>query len=133
MSAAGLRHQEARQRFRRGHGRRQTDRAHLRRQPPQPREPKRQQIATLGRHQRMQLVEHDALQRREQERRIIGGQQQRELLRRRQQNVRRIASLPLPPGRWRVAGAGLDLDRQPHLRDGTLEVARDIDGERLER
>ena len=50
----------------------------------------------------MQLVEHDALQRRKQERRIVGRQQQRHLLRRGQQDVRRIAPLPLPP-RHRVS------------------------------
>ena len=32
----------------------------------------------------------------------------------------------------RVAGAGLDADRQAHLGDRRLEVARDVDGERLQ-
>ncbi len=81
----------------------------------------------------MQLVEHDALERGEQERRIVGRQQQRQLLGRGQQDVRRIAALPLPPRHRRVAGAGLDLDRQPHLGDRRLQIARDVDRERLER
>ena len=55
----------------------------------------RKQIAALGGDQRVQFVEHDALQRAEQERRVVGGQQQRELLGRGQQDIRRIAPLPL--------------------------------------
>ena len=131
--AVALRHQEPRQRFRLGDRRRQADRAHLRRQPPQPRQPERQQIAALGGDQRVQLVEHDALQRREQKRRVVGRQQQRQLLGRGEQDVRRIAPLPLPPRHRRVAGAGLDLDRQPHLGDRRFQIARDIDRERLQR
>ena len=131
--AVALRHQETRQRFRLRHGRRQPDGAHLRRQLPQPRQPERQQIAALGRHQRMQFVEHDALELRKQKRRVVGRQQQRQLLGRGEQDVRRIAPLPLPPRHRRVAGAGLDLDRQPHLGDRRLQVARDIDRERLQR
>ena len=42
----------------------------LRRQREQPRQAERQQIAALGRHQRMQFVEHHALERAEQIRRI---------------------------------------------------------------
>ena len=95
--------------------------------------PKRQQIAALGGDQRMQLVEHDALQRAEQERRVVGRQQQRQLLGRGEQNIRRIAPLPLPPRHRRIAGAGLDLDRQPHLGDRRLQIARDVDRERFQR
>ena len=128
-----LRHQKPRQRFRLGHRRRQPDRAHLGRQPPQPRQAQRQQIAALGGHQRVQFVEHDALQRGKQERRVVGREQQRQLFGRGEQNVRRIAPLPLPPRHRRVAGAGLDLDRQPHLGDRRLQIARDIDRERFQR
>ena len=131
--AVALRHQKPRQRFRLGDRRRQSDAAHLGRQLPQPRQAERQQIAALGGDQRMQFVEHDALQRAEQERRIVGGQQQRQLFGRGQQNIRRIAPLPLPARHRRVAGAGLDLDRQPHLGDRRLQIARDIDRERLQR
>ena len=81
----------------------------------------------------MQLVEHDAAQRAEQERRVRRGEDQRELLRRREQDVRRIAALALALRRRRVAGAGLDPDRQLHLGDRRLEVARDVDRERLQR
>ena len=85
------------------------------------------------RYQRMQFVEDHALERAEQIRRIGGRQQQRQLLRRRQQDLWRIAPLPLALGDWRVAGACFDTDRQTHLGDGRFEVARDIDGERLQR
>ena len=81
----------------------------------------------------MQLVEHDALERRKQKRRVVGRQQQRQLLRRGEQDVRRIAPLPLPPRHRGVAGAGLDLDRQPHLGDRRFQIARDIDRQRLQR
>ena len=128
-----LRHQEPRQRFRFGDGRGQADRAHPRRQPPQPRQAERQQIAALRGHQRMQLVEHDAFQGRKQKRRVVGRQQQRQLFRCGQQDVRRVAPLPLPPRHRRIAGAGLDLDRQAHLGDRRLQIARDIDRKRLER
>ena len=131
--AVALRHQKPRQRFRLGHGCRQPDRAHLRRQPPQPRQTERQQIAALGGDERMQFVEHDAFEGGEQKRRVVRRQQQRQLLGRGEQNVRRIAPLPLPPRHRRVAGAGLDLDRQPHLGDRRLQIARDVDRERLQR
>ena len=81
----------------------------------------------------MQLVEHDALERGEQKRRVVGRQQQRQLFRRGEQDVRRIAPLPLPPRHRRIAGAGLDLDRQPHLGNRRLQIARDVDRERLQR
>ena len=70
---------------------------------------------------------------REQKRRVVGRQQQRQLLGRGEQDVRRIAPLPLPPRHRRVAGAGLDLDRQAHLGDRRLQIARDVDRERLQR
>ena len=50
-----------------------------------------------------------------------------------EQDIRRIAPLPLPPRHRRVAGAGLDLDRQTHLGDRRFQIARDIDRERLQR
>ena len=131
--ALALRHQKPRQRFRFGHRCGQADRAHFRRQPPQPRQAERQQIATLGGDERMQLVEHDAFERGEQERGVVGGQQQRQLLGRGEQDVRRIAPLPLPPRHRRIAGAGLDLDRQPHLGNRRLQIARNVDGQRLQR
>ena len=128
-----MRHKETRQRLRFGHRRRQADGADLWRDAPQPRQPERQQIAALRRHQRMQFIEHDALERGKQERRVVRCQQQRQLLRRRQQNVGRIASLPLPPRHRRIAGAGLDLDRQRHLGDRRFQIAGNIDRQRLQR
>ncbi len=43
------------------------------------------------------------------------------------------APLPLPPRHRRVAGAGFDPDRQLHLGDRPLEIARDVDRQRLQR
>ena len=63
----------------------------------------------------MQLVEHDALEAAEQIGRVGAGQQQRELLGRGEQDVGRIAALALALRGRRVAGAGLDADRQAHL------------------
>ena len=99
----------------------------------QSRQIEREQIAALRRHQRVQLVENDPLERAEQIRRIGGREQQRQLFRGRQQNVRRIAALTLPFRRRRIAGAGLDADRQAHFRDRRFEVTRNVDGERLQR
>ncbi len=61
--AFALRDQKPRQRFRFRHRGRQSNRAHLRRQPPQPRQAERQQIAALRGDERVQFVEHDALER----------------------------------------------------------------------
>ena len=99
----------------------------------QPRQAEREQIAALRGDQRMQLVEDDALERAEQIRRVSGGEQQRQLLRRGEQDLRRVAALALALRGRRVAGARLDADRQAHLGDRRFQVARDIDGERLER
>ena len=81
----------------------------------------------------MQLVEDDALERAEEIGRIGRGQNQRQLLRRREQDVRRVAALALPLCGRRIAGAGFDANRQCHLGDRSLQVAGDVDGERLER
>ncbi len=81
----------------------------------------------------MQFVENDALERAEQIRRIGGSEQQRQLFRRRQQNIGRIAALALALRGRRIAGAGLDADRQAHFRDRRFQVARDVDRERLQR
>ena len=99
----------------------------------QPRQTKRQQIAALRRHQRMQFVEHHAAEAVEQIRRVGRRQQQRELLRRGEQNVGRIAALTLALGGGRVAGAGLQPHGQAHFPDRNFQVARDVDRQRLER
>ena len=107
--------------------------AHLRRKRAQPGEVKRQQVAALGGDQRMQLVQHNALQRREKMRRVSAGQQQRHLLGRRHQYVRRIAALALAARGGCIAGARLDADGQRHLGHWLLQVARHIDCQRLQR
>ena len=123
---------DTRELFRLGDRCRQPDGADFWRKLPEPRQTKRQQIAALGGDQRMQLVEHDALERGEQIGRVVGREQQRELLGRGEQDVRRIAALALPPRHRRVAGAGLDLDGQAHLGDRRFKVAGDINGQRLQ-
>ena len=128
-----LRHEIAAQIVGLGDGRRQADGVQTGRQREQPRKPEREQVAALRGDQRMQFVEDHALQRAEQIRRVGGGEQQRELLRRGQQNVGRIAALARALRDRRVAGAGLDPDRQAHLGDRRFEVARDVDRERLQR
>ena len=131
--SAALRHHETAQIVGLGHGRRQADAGEIRREAKQPRQAEREQIAAFRGHQRVQLIEDHALERTEQIRRVGGGQQQRHLLRRRQQNLRRIAALALALRARRIAGARLDADRQPHLGNRRFQIARDIDGERLER
>jgi hypothetical protein len=81
----------------------------------------------------MQFVEHDAAQRSEQERGVGAREQERELLRRREQDVGRITTLPAALARRRIARARLDADGQFHLGDRPLQIAGDVDGERLER
>ncbi len=81
----------------------------------------------------MQFVENDAFERAEQIRCVGGGEQQRQLLRRCQQDLRRVAALPLTFGDGRVAGSGLDANRQFHFGDRPFQIAGDIHGQRLER
>ena len=61
------------------------------------------------------------------------GDEERDLLGRGDEDVGRLLALALAPRMRRVAGARLDADRQAHLRDRRFEIARDVDGERLER
>ncbi len=133
FTARRLRHQIAAEFVGFGDSRRKADGGQLRRQREQPRKPERQQVAALRRHQRMQLVEHHAPERAEQIRRVGRGEQQRKLLGRGEQDVRRMASLPLPPGGGRVAGAGLQPHVQRHFPDGNFQVARNVNRQRLER
>ncbi len=76
-----------------GDGRGKADGGGSRREAVEPRQAEREQVAALGRHQRMQLVEHDAPEGAEQIGRVGGREQQRQLLRRGQQDVGRIAAL----------------------------------------
>ena len=62
LPAVTLRHQKPRQLLRFGDRRRQPDRAYLGREPRQPCQTQRQQIAALRRHQRVQLVEYNSSQ-----------------------------------------------------------------------
>ncbi len=129
--AAMLGHQIAGEFIRRRHRGGKPDRHQGRRDAMEASEAKCEQIAALRRHQRVQLVEHNALERRKKIRRVGGRQQQRDLLGRGEQDVGRVASLSRALGRGRVAGAGLDADGQAHLGDGLLQVAGDIHGQGL--
>ncbi len=121
------------QRLRLRHRRRETDAGRARRQRRQPCQTQRQQVAALDAGERVQLVDHHVTQMREELVRIPIGQHQRKLLGCGQQNVRRVVALALPPRLRRIAGAGLDADRQAHLRDRRFKVAADIDRKRLQR
>ncbi len=131
--AALLGHHETREFFRRRDGRRKADAGEAKRKTKEPREAEREEVAALRSDERMQLVEDHAPERAEEKRRIGGGEKQRQLLRRGKQNFRRIAALARALRGRRVAGARLDADPQSHLGDRCFQVARDIDGERLER
>ncbi len=128
-----LRHEETAKVFRLRHGGGKPDGGDLRSQPKQPRQIERQQIAAFRRDQRMQFVQHHALERAEQKRRVGTGEQQRDLFRRGEQNVRRIAALALTFRHRRVAGAGLEANGQTHFRHRRFEVARDVHRKRLQR
>ena len=81
----------------------------------------------------MQLVDDDHAQAPEQAGSIGMRQHQRDLLWRGEQNVGRLETLALAARGRRVAGAGLERDRQPHLGDGLSQIAGDIDGKSLQR
>ena len=115
------------------HGRRQADGGEPGRQRAEPRQIERQQIAALARGERVQLVEDHIFEGAEQLGGALMRQHQRDLLRRGQQDVGRQHALAGAARGRRVAGARLEPDRQRHLRDRRGEVARDVDGQRLER
>ena len=131
--AGGLRHEIAAQVVGLGDGGGEADAGELRRQREQPREPEREQIAALARHQRVQFVEHDAAQRAEQVRRIRRAEDQRKLLGRGEQDVRRIAALALALARPACRRCGSRCGSAGPSRPPALEVARDVDRQRLQR
>ena len=131
--AVALRHHETAEIVGLGDRRRKPDAGEVRRQTKQPRQPERQQIAALRGDQRVQFVEDDALERAEQIRPVGGGEQQRQLLRRRQQES--------PADRGAGAAASRPACRRCASRCGSavpsrraaFQIARDIDGQRLQR
>ena len=80
----------------------------------------------------MQLVEDDPLQPLEERTRLAMGEKQRKLLGRGQKDVGGPLDLPGTLVAGRIAGPRLDPDRQFHLPDGRLEIAGDVDRERLQ-
>ena len=92
-----------------------------------------EQIAALGRGQRVHLVEDDGIEIGEQVGAVGVAEQQRQLLGRRHQDVGGNAALPGAARHRGVAGARLGADRQLHLVDRRHEVAGDVDGQRLQR
>ena len=100
----------------------------------QPREAEREQVAALGGDQRVQLVEDHAPQAAEQVRRASADASSSASC----SGV--VSRMSGGSRRWRcrlrrrrVAGARLQPDRQAHLGDRPLEVARDVDRQRLQR
>ncbi len=81
----------------------------------------------------MQFVEHDRVEVGEETFRVARGKEERQLLRCRQENVGWHELLPLPLVQRRIPGSGFDADREADLRNRLVEVAGDIDGERLQR
>ncbi len=114
------------------HRRRQAYDGEAGRQRAEPCKIERQKIAALGRSERMQFVDDDHAKRAEKARSIAMRQHQRNLLWRGQENVGRPEALALAAGGRRIAGAGLERDRQPHLGNRLSQVAGDVDGERLQ-
>ena len=80
----------------------------------------------------MQLVQHHPPQGGEEMLPIGARQQERQLLGRGEQDLRGIAPLALALGGGGVAGARLHPHPQAHLRNGRLQIARDINGQRLQ-
>ncbi len=80
----------------------------------------------------MQLVEDDPLQPLEERTRLAMGEKQRKLLGRGQKDVGGPLDLPGTLVAGRIAGPRLDPDRQFHLPDGRLEIAGNVDRERLQ-
>ena len=81
----------------------------------------------------MKLVDNDRPQICEHLRGVRIAEQQAQRFRGGKQHLRRLDPLPrLAVGR-RVAGAGLDADRQAHLLDRADQVALNVDRERLQR
>ena len=128
-----MRHQKGGKLERPCHRGRQADRREFRRQRAEPRQIERQKIAALAGGERVQLIEDDEFEASEQLSRALVRQHQRDLLRRGQQNIGRQDPLAGAARGRRVAGAGLELDRQPHLRHRHGQIARDVDRQRLER
>ncbi len=104
------------------HGRGEPDGLNAGRQASQAREIERQEVAALRHHERVQLVENDALQVGEQGLGIGAGEQKRDLLGRRQQDVGRVPPLALALRGRRVARAGLDADVESHLGHGVSRL-----------
>lgn len=92
-----------------------------------------EQIAALGRRQRVDFVDDHRLQVFEEDARVFGSDKQTELLRRGEKHVRRVRALTLALVRGRVAGAGFEANGKVHLAHRRFEIARDVCGERLER
>ena len=81
----------------------------------------------------MQFVEHDGLEAVEEAAGIGIGEEQRQLLRGGEQDIRRIELLALALVRRRIARPRLDADVEADAGHRRFEIARDVDGKRLQR
>ena len=116
-----------------GDGGGKADAAQVRRDPLEPGQRQRQQVAALVAGEGVDLVEDDGAKPREHREAVGIGQQQRQAFGRGQQHLRRLGPLPrLAVGRG-VAGARFDPNVEPHLPDRIEEVALDVDRQRLQR
>ena len=115
------------------HGGRQPNEATRRRPLCQRRQAEIEQITALVRRDGVDFIDDYAFQIGEEFCGMLGSDEQRQLLGRGQQNVGRGFALSLAFVRWRIAGASLDLDIEAHFLNRCHQIARHIDGERLER
>ncbi len=81
----------------------------------------------------MQFIEDDRIEIGEQVAAVGMAQQERKLFGRRHEDVGGLRALALAAADRGVAGARLGADRKPHLLDRRRHVARDVDGQRLQR
>jgi len=98
----------------------------------EPRQAERKQVAAFVVRERMQLVHDDAAKRAEERRRVGPGQHQRQRFGRRHQHLRRLPALAFALALRRVARTRLDADIEAHFRNRRLQIAVDIDSERLQ-
>jgi hypothetical protein len=115
-----------------GDRRRQPDAAQPRRQPLEPGQAEREQVAALAGGKGVHLVDDDGAQGREKAVGLGVAEQQAERFGRGQQHLRRARALARLAVGGRVAGPGLDADVEAHLGDRIEQVALHVDRERLQ-
>ena len=100
---------------------------------PQPRNPKRQKIATLGRCQRVEFVEDNGVEVGKEITGVRMAEEQCHLFGRCQQNVRRLRPLPGLTCNRRIAGARFGANFKAHVCNRCCQIAGDIGGKGFQR